>query len=56
MSWFECFGVDVVNVVRVEDARTGAIQNCLFTGWIGKAETAPAMVMVSIGGEIPLLY
>jgi hypothetical protein len=42
MSWFECFGVYIVNIMGMEDARFRAIQNGLFAGRISKAKAPPA--------------
>lgn len=49
MPRLECFSVHIIDVVRMEDAGTGAVQNGLFAGRVGKTETSPAMkVVVSI--------
>jgi len=42
MTRFKGFGVDVVDVVGMEDARPTAIEDGLFTWGIGEAETSPA--------------
>lgn len=49
MARLKGFGVDVVDVVGMEDARATAVENGLFTRGIGKAETSPTGVVVSIG-------
>jgi hypothetical protein len=41
MSWFQCFGVYIVNIVGVEDAGFRAIENGLFARRIGKAKAPP---------------
>ena len=43
MTWLESFGVDVIDVVRMEYARSTAVQNGLFAWGISKAETTPAI-------------
>lgn len=43
MAWFKRFGIDIIDVVRMEDARTTAVQNGLFAWGVGKAETTPAV-------------
>lgn len=35
VPWFECFGVDIVHVVWMEDAWTGTAQDSLLARWIG---------------------
>ena len=44
MSGLQCLGVYVVNVMRMEDAWTSAVENCLFTWRICETEAAPAVV------------
>lgn len=43
MTWLERFGVDVINVVRMEYTRSTAVQNGLFARGISEAETTPAI-------------
>ena len=42
MSRFECFGIDIINVVRVEYAWAAAIEDGLFAWRVSETETAPA--------------
>jgi hypothetical protein len=46
MPRLECFGVDVVDVVGMEDTRFSAAENGLFPRGIGEAEAAPARRLV----------
>lgn len=48
MARFKSFGVDVVDVVRMEDARATAVENGLFARGIGEAKTSPTGLLVSI--------
>ena len=43
MTWLESFGVDVIDVVRMEYTRSTAVENGLFAWGISKAETTPAV-------------
>jgi hypothetical protein len=43
MAWFQRFGVNVIDIVRMEDTGTTAIQNGLLARGIGKAETTPTV-------------
>jgi len=43
VTWLERFGIDVIDVVRMEYARSTAVQNGLFAWGISKAETTPAI-------------
>ena len=48
MSRLQRLGVNIVYVVRVEDARFGAAEDGLLTRGIGEAEAAPATCRVSM--------
>ena len=43
VTWLERFGIDVIDVVRMEYARSTAVQNGLLAWGVSKAETTPAV-------------
>lgn len=51
MSGLQCFSVYVVNVVRMEDAGTSAVENGLFTRRISKTEAAPTVAWLVLQAD-----